>query len=218
MQTFYPKYKFIINSWSKTIYFFLSSKPEIIEISDRWAVIISLRLLVVTCHIFRAFKIFFKIQNVSVVNVAMLKSLRSNQGVTVNNEQCKCCRFLFKWDWSDHELYILWSCDLLYCDYFKYTKGPFGCKITGMIDFWVKVPYVGGNVCQQREITMMCCTFISFLRARHLLTMYKKIGNILFCGMCHSMWCIITYFTILARNFITLSLLLCNCYIWIKSN
>ena len=52
--------------------------------------------------------------------------------------------------------------------------GPFGCKITGTLDFLVHVLYLGSNVCQQRGITMICFGFICFLHARHLLTVYKK--------------------------------------------
>ena len=48
--------------------------------------------------------------------------------------------------------------------------GPFGCKIMGSLDFQVQLQYLGGNVCQQREITMFS-SFISFLHARNLLTM-----------------------------------------------
>ena len=61
--------------------------------------------------------------------------------------------------------------------------GTFGYKIMGTLDFQVKVPYLGGNICQQREIIMICFSFISFLHARHLLTLYKKIGNYLLCGV-----------------------------------
>ena len=33
------------------------------------------------------------------------------------------------------------------------TLLPFGSKIKGIPDFQVHIPYLGGNVCQQREIT-----------------------------------------------------------------
>ena len=47
-------------------------------------------------------------------------------------------------------------------------------KIMGTLNFWVQVPYLSGNVCQQKEFTPVCFSFISSLHARDLLTMYKK--------------------------------------------
>ena len=102
----------------------------------------------------------------------------------------------FKVEWSSHKQRFLVSQCLLLCSintitqktrvfglkilcerilHFKCENGgeffsPFSCKIMGMLDFWVQVPYLGTNAYQQREINMIY-SFISFLHARHLLTM-----------------------------------------------
>ena len=57
----------------------------------------------------------------------------------------------------------------------------------GMLDYWVNIPYLAGNACQQKGITMICFSVKSFLHTRHVLTMLKKIGNYLLCGAHHSM-------------------------------
>ena len=45
----------------------------------------------------------------------------------------------------------------------------------GTLDVWVQVPYLDGSVCQQKEITIICYSFINFTPYN----VQKRIGNYL---------------------------------------